>query len=373
MIRIVLVALCLAGPVQAQSVAEAARAAAGALADARGRLDRATGARDQVAALTETIRAYEAGLAALRQGLRAATIRETELTRALNAREDDVSRLLGALQAIAGVQGVETSLHPDGPLASVRAGMLVASVAPGLGAEAQALRRDLDEVAALRQVQQDAVGQLQDGLAGVQQARLDLSQAVAARTDLPQRFTADPVRTAILLGAAETLDAFARDLDQISAVDIVPLNTTIDASKGRIALPVNGTLLRRAGEADAAGVARPGIVLATGPQALVTTPVPVTLRYRGPLLDYGLVAILEPQPDLLFVLAGLGEVYGEIGDVLPAGSPVGLMGGSVAGDPLAVSQSGERAGTARPETLYIEVRQGNTPVDPLTLFSTDKG
>ena len=42
-----------------------------------------------------------------------------------------------------------------------------------------------------------------------------------------------------------------------------------------------------------------------------------TIRYRGPLLDLGNVVILEPQPDTLFILSGLAEVYGTAGQVIP--------------------------------------------------------
>lgn len=360
-------------PAQAQTVAQIARLAADQLTEARAQLDRADRARDRVAALTATVQAYETGLAALRDGLRAATIREMELTRTLNAREEEIARLLGVLQSIGRVQGAQTSLHPDGPLGSVRAGMMLASVTPGLTEQAQNLRRDLNEVRDLRKIQQAAADDLQAGLEGVQEARLDLSQALAARTDLPRRFSADPVRTAILISASETLEAFASGLDDLTSGDIPPKSVSIAEQKGQLRLPVNGQILRRAGEADAAGVERPGVVIATAPQALVTTPVPVTLRYRGPLLDYGLVSILEPEPNTLFILAGLETVYGEIGEVLPQGSPIGLMGGGAEIDRLLSSQSGDRGGTARPETLYIEVRQDNRPVDPLTWFTTDKG
>ncbi|MGY9049590.1 MAG: murein hydrolase activator EnvC family protein, partial [Rhodobacterales bacterium] len=198
-------------------------------------------------------------------------------------------------------------------------------------------------------------------------------QALAARTELPLRFTEDPVRTAILISATETLEGFASGLSEITTDDSTSELPPIEARKGALPLPVNGQILRRAGEADAAGVERPGIVVTTLPRALVTTPSAATIRYRGPLLDYGLVTILEPQADLLFVLAGLDTVFGEIGEVLPAGAPVGLMGGTETETGDILSTIGERAGNTRTETLYIEVRQGDAPVDPLTWFSTDKG
>ncbi|MFZ5964177.1 murein hydrolase activator EnvC family protein [Thalassococcus sp. BH17M4-6] len=368
--------LCLALmalPASAQDAADAARLAARQIEEAALSLDAAQSARDRVAALTSTVRAYEAGLSAMRDGLRDAAIRETELSTQLAARDTEVAQLLGVLQGIGRSASPETLLHPSGPVGTARTGMLVAAVTPGLADRAAILRADLEEVTTLRQLQQDAVQTLQDGLRGVQEARTGLSQALADRTDLPRRFTEDPVRTAILIAATETLQGFASGLSEITTDEIADPLPEIDDLKGQVPLPVAGQVLRTAGQADAAGVARPGIVMATPAKALVTTPTAATIRYRGPLLDYGVVVILEPQADLLFVLAGLDTAYGEIGQVLPAGSPVGLMGGEEPETGDIVSPVRERGGSRRPETLYIEVRQGDAPVDPLTWFATDKG
>ena len=84
-----------------------------------------------------------------------------------------------------------------------------------MNAQARALRSDLEEVTALRTLQQSAAQTLQQGLTGVQEARTELSQAVADRTDLPKRFTEDPIRTAILISSTETLQGFASGLSQI--------------------------------------------------------------------------------------------------------------------------------------------------------------
>lgn len=361
-------ALTLTAPAMAQESGAAARAAAEALQAASVLLDRAESASDRVAALTDTVRAYEDGLAAMREGLRAAAIRETELRRRLASQEAEISQLLGVLTAMGGRASPGALVHPQGPLGTARSGMLVAAVTPGLAARAAALEADLEEVSALRALQENAAARLAEGLSGVQAARTALSQAIADRTDLPRKFTEDPVRTAILISASETLEGFASGLSQIAETDTGPALPSIAAQQGTLPLPVRGVILRRAGDPDAAGVARPGIVVATRPGALVTTPTAATIRYNGPLLDYGLVTILEPSPDVLFVLAGMEVIYGEIGQVLPPGSPVGLMGGVGNASP-----SGEGGGAGRTETLYIEVREGDAPNDPLLWFATNKG
>ena len=332
----------------------------------------ATSASDRVAALTETVQAYEAGLTAMRDGLRRAALQEASLTARLAAREDDIAQLLGVLLTIGTAPPPVLMLHPSGPLGAARSGMSMADVAPGLEAQAEALRADLEEVRTLRRLQETATNRLAEGLAGVQQARAALSQAIADRTDLPRRFTADPVRTAILISSTETLDGFASGLSEMSDEALPANNADVSGLKGELPLPVQGVLLHRAGAADAAGVTRAGIIVATRPRALVVSPTAATLRYVGPLLDLGNVAILEPQAETLFVLSGLDQAFGEAGQGLPPGTPVGLMGGSDPETGEIVSTGGEGSGNGRSETLYIEVRENGQPVDPESWFRTEQ-
>jgi septal ring factor EnvC (AmiA/AmiB activator) len=257
-------------------------------------------------------------------------------------------------------------LHPAGPVGTARSGMILAEVAPALQAEADRLRAELAELRDLRNLQEAAAATLSGGLGRAQEARSALSQAISDRTDLPMRFDDDPAAMQALLDSAETLEAFATGL----APD--PATTTDFADrKGTLPLPAQGTLLRRAGEADAAGVRRPGITLATRPQALVTAPHPGTIRYRGPLLDYGNVMILEPGGGYLVVLAGLETVYGEVGEVVAEGAPLGLMGGAeVAGEGTEFLVAPDAGGAVREtETLYMELRQGTKAEDPAPWFA----
>ncbi|WP_425085323.1 murein hydrolase activator EnvC family protein [Ruegeria profundi] len=366
-------AVVLYGPAEAQSTpSQAALAAAEMLEQASISLSDAESARDRVRALTETIQAYEAGLSAMRDGLRMAATREAQLSAELRAREQDVAQLLGVLQTIETTTPPVLMLHPSGPLGAARAGMMLSEVTPGLNAKAQALAQDLQEVQTLRVLQQDAAETLTEGLTGVQSARTRLSEAIADRTGLPQRFVEDPIKTAILISSTETLDGFATGLSEISEGEIAQSDDSIQSRKGDVPLPVQGVLLHRAGETDAAGVTRPGLVLGARPRALVTTPTAATIRYRGPLLDLGNLIILEPQPGLLFVFSGLQEVYGDIGQVIPEGTPVGLMPGETPEIGAILSTRGDGTGTDRSETLYIEVREDNSPVDPESWFRTSK-
>ena len=367
-----LLALVLATGAHAQSdPAESARMAIEALNDAEGELRAAEKASDRVAALTQTIHAYEIGLDAMREGLRRATVREAAIAGVFEAERERLSRLVGVLGSMSSAPAPVGLLHPDGPLAATHAGMVVSEVVPALQKQAEELRASLEEMQALREVQQSAVDVLEQGLRGAEEARVALSLAISERTALPPRFIADPEQLQALVNSTDTLSAFADGLMSIETLpDSVPDgNVDFASRRGKLGLPVLGRLLRGYNEADAAGIIRPGLVLATRPRALVTLPAPATIRYIGPLLDYGQVAVVEPAEGILMVLAGMGQVYGNLGEVLPEGAPIGLMGGQTPQSQAFLIEAQQVGNSGRSETLYIEIRENGSPVDPGTWFA----
>lgn len=358
------IGMCLGASQTHANASQDALNAAAALEQAAVSLRNADSARDRVAALTETVHAYEHGLVAMRDGLRRATIREQALTKELDSKQAEIAQLLAVLQTMGRAQTTTVLLHPLGPTGTARSSMILADVAPALDAQTKDLKNDLEEVTVLRSLQESAADTLRSGLAGAQNARTALSKAIADRTDLPKRFIEDPIKTALLIASVDTLDGFASGLSQIKSGEETDVSIEVTDLEN-LALPVAGTLLRRFNETDAAGIQRPGVLIATRPAALVTSPFAATIRYRGPLLDYGNVMILEPEANTLLILAGLDTVYGDTGDVIPSGSPVGLMGGNDGN----LTNSAQSSGLNRTETLYIETRLGSNTVDPTTWFT----
>ena len=352
---------------QVLTVAEQASAAATNLQKAVAALDKAREGKDRIRALTQTITAYEQGLTALRESLRQASIREESLLLQFQAKRDRVAQLVGVLSQLESDPAPLLLLHPTGPLGTVRSGIMIADVTPGLQAEAEALRLQLQEVRDLRALQTAAGKTLAEGLRVAQAARTALSQAISDRTELPKRFTEDPEVLKGLLESADTLDAFAAGL-ALNDVESAGIED-FGFGHGKLPLPVQGTLLRRPDEADGAGVRRPGMVLATRKQALVTTPWAGTIRYRGPLLDFGNVMILEPGAGYLLILAGMETVYGEVGEVVADGAPLGLMGGGQPGMEEFLVSAQDGGGARDTETLYVELRQGGEPIDPMPWFA----
>ena len=366
-------ALLLAGPARAElNAAQTATQAAEMLQQAGFALLEAEDARDRVAALTQTVRAYEEGLLALREGIRQAALREQTILLMFEAERDRLSRLLGVLQTVEAAPAPVVLLHPSGPMGTARSGMILSAMTPAVAAEARALRLQLEELAALRAVQGDALGQLNTALARAQDARTLLSQAIAERRALPENFLSDDIAMTQLIASVSSLDDLSALLarDPPAAARELP---DFAAARGTLAPPVLGSRLRSFGEPDAAGVARPGLVLATRPGALVTAPWPASVRYAGPLLDYGNVIILEPEGGYLLILAGIETLYVGTDALVSGTAPLGLMPGQPeSGTEELIVATPQGGGVALTETLYMELRENGAPVDPANWF-TDLG
>ena len=356
-------------PALAQSDLEAqAKEAQIALEHAWDQLERSKTAKDRISALTAAILSFEQSLGLARDSLRQISVLEARAIQNLFVEEEAYAELIGVLLSIDKSPIQAELLHPNGPMATARGGMLISDLLPALEEKVQSLRRDLDAARYLADLQSQVSLDLQAGLVALQETRAALGRAIADRDDLPKRFVEDPAQTAILLAAADTLDIFADGLSMIAFNEAEGSLPDITTRKGTLPLPVQGKVIRYFNEADAAGIKRPGIVIATTNNALVRTPTAATIRYRGPLLDYGLVSILEPQKDILYILAGLSTVYGDIGEVLPAGSPVGLMGTSENIDKKNLIETINDDGGLRGETIYIEVRVNKAAENPLVWF-----
>ena len=133
-------ALTFSAAAQTADPALSAQRAAQLLERAALAMAEAEDARDRVDALTETIRAYEDGLAALREGMRRAAIREQSITVVFEAEQERLGRLLGVLQSMQAAPAPLLLIHPNGPVGTARSGMIVSDITPAVAEEALELR-----------------------------------------------------------------------------------------------------------------------------------------------------------------------------------------------------------------------------------------
>lgn len=357
MIRIAAFLILMGSAATAQDLAEDAL---DGLAAAQEQLRDADSAEDRLAALTQAVAAFDTSQGLLREAAR--NVAEAEATHAarLAAQEDRIAKVLAVLTTVDRTPEPVRRSHPEGPVATYRAGLLVAGMTPALQAEAARIGELLEHQRELAAQQQAVTTAIEAGRDGAIAARAALQEAMGDGGALEQRFVEDPVAATLLATGAESLGTFVAALGAAR-----PDPDTTVQPEGNLPLPAEGLILPD----DGSG--RPGVRIATSPRALVTTPVTATVLFQGPLLDYGTVVILEPAPDLMFVLAGLEEVFAQAGRILPAGAPIGLMPDAQGYDDGILTENSGLGTGERAQSLYLEVRQGQTPAQTDAWFALE--
>lgn len=123
-------------------------------------------------------------------------------------------------------------------------------------------------------------------------------------------------------------------------------NSRFAKAKGTLSRPVSGAVITEYGQMISKGVTSKGIVYKTRAQAQVIAPYDGTVIFSGPFKGYGNIIIVEHGDGYLSLLAGLGNIDCELGQMLLAGEPVGTM----------PDDSNTK--------LYLEIRKDRHPINP---------
>jgi septal ring factor EnvC (AmiA/AmiB activator) len=331
------------------------------LAKASAVLRVARGDDSRLAALGQAVTAHEAALSALRAGLRAMAASEQDMTGEIDAEAGQLRRLISALQSLSRAPASALLAARGGPLQATRAAMLMAGIAPELDRRVAVLGQRLLALQALRKSQEQVRAEARGALASLQELRAETTDA------LGRRDRAGLVARPELRRQAKAAAARARDLDGLAAA-LGQAGMKTDAPFGAAPLPVAGRIIAGFGEPDPWGRAGHGWSIEAPAFAQVTTPWDATIRYAGPLIDYGQVVVLEPEADYLVVIAGLAHVDRQAGETVLAGERLGDLGGPLpAGDEILLAETAE-AGQTRQKTLYVEIRRSGKPQDPAEWF-----
>lgn len=123
-------------------------------------------------------------------------------------------------------------------------------------------------------------------------------------------------------------------------------NSRFAQAKGTLSRPVRGNVITEYGQMISKGVTAKGITYQTRPNAQVISPYDGIVSFSGPFKGYGNIIIVEHGDGYLSLLAGLGNIDCELGQMLLAGEPVGTMPDS------------------NNAKLYVEIRKDRHPINP---------
>ncbi len=283
--------------------------------------------------------ASETRSAVYRAKLETLNLREADITRRLTAMRAKEARLLSALQ-------IYTRNPPPAIFISTRrandavvAAIIMREITPELQKRTQALSAQNAELVRLRRqaaLQNEALFVAESD---VSRQRSEIEALISQKLALEDQ----------LLSEADRLEARAEELKsrENRMRGELPLRGLLGSAQkdvNRLQQPVVGEKVADFGQGER------GVRFAAQPGAQVTAPIEGEVEFAGPVESYGQVVILNAGNDYRVVLTGIGRVFVDKGQTLRRHEPIGRMPNL----------------SERKVTLYMELRHGDVPVNPLT-------
>ena len=336
-------------------------------------IDTARRLHDQEIALDES----QAQLAAL-------ILQERRRTKDLEEERAKLAKFVGAVQTLERQRPPALLVHPNDAASAVRSAILLNDIIPRLKTQANQVAEDLSQLKKVRQViveERTRIALVEDALRQDRNRIKDLlDQKRQREADLERDLDEQRAYIGKLAAEARSLKGLIQGLEQAAALGRLPqvkpqLNEEgenrqtapevirFSQAKGNIQLPVKGEVVQHYGATDLTGQAGKGLKIAVSGQAQVVSPFDGQIVFAGPFMQHEHLLLIEAGEGYHILISGMAHIYGEVGDRLLTGEPVGMMG---------MEQDAQEGTPVRTTSLlYLEFRKDGEPVDPTPWLAPD--
>ncbi|MEE3045831.1 MAG: peptidoglycan DD-metalloendopeptidase family protein [Pseudomonadota bacterium] len=360
----------------------------------------------------------ETTLTELEDQLQSLETREKVAATSLEDKAGQYARILMALQRLSTTPPEAVIALPTSPQDTLRSAVLLKAALPGVEQHARDLRKELDEIARLREDIRTQRADVAEATRALQQERKSLAALLSEKRRLRTETEAEAHEAAKAVNAladeakslgellstlrkrAEGLpaprsrpeiDVATRtepDADTLGATTIArntppeppvrkeepaaatpkqdgtsdeefAVGSSITLAHGHLRMPASGKVVTLFGEKsrgpDGLTVTRSkGIEISTRANAQVVSPFDGKVVFAGPFRGYGRLLIIEHGEGYHSLIAGFDRLDSVVGQYLLAGEPVGIMGETA-------------------PKLYLEMRQDGEAINPLPWLASKNG
>jgi len=306
----------------------------------------------EAAAVAARIQETEAAIAAQRAQMRLIASRRAQLRAVLAQRQGPLARLTGSLQRLSRRPPLLALLRPGSVRDAVYMRALLDTMLPEVEKRTAALRGAIERGRALERQGQVAAAGLAQAQGQMRERRRQLA-VIESRQRLAGREASgiaarESDRALALAEKARDLGDLVAEVgrqgtlrEQLAALP-GPIARPSRPEDARVAqasqfvpppeglasymLPVTGRLVTGFGE-DAPGQARSaGLVLGPREHAQAVAPAPGRVAFAGPYRGYEQIVIIEHDGGWTSLVTGLARLDVAVGEVVVAGSPIGMAG-----------------------------------------------
>jgi len=306
-------------------------------------------------------------------------VQKTLLETALGSRKVEMTTNLAALERIGLRPPPALLAHPDDAVRSLRSSMLLNFLIKNHQQHMQDLQADVKRIEQIETLIMAEKMQIEVDLRQAAQEKQRLQLLLDEKKTTQQQSERQLARVSeqgsILANKAQSLQQLIEELERTKNSSpikperedatqnlVVPIDDHFSRRRGQLAYPVSGIKMQSFGK-NGQEVSH-GELYETSSGALITTPVDGVVRYAGSFRSYGQLLILDVGQNYHLILAGMGQLYVQQGQVLLAGEPVGMM---------AMPEMTDRISSIGQITpmLYVEIRKDGTPIDPAPWWMRD--
>ena len=293
-----------------------------------------------------------------------------------SSQDENLIKTLSALQNLALKPTESLFVQPLNPVEIIRSAMLLRETVPYLEENASRLRKELEKIEQQKKRVENQMARIvrqkkvleaeHEQMKSLVQRKSKLRNAVEVKSERAKK------KVQKLAGQAQDLRDLLSKLEQkrkeaeknqkreqVKTADLIKFKPEVIneigdnfvKAKGKLSRPARGSIITAYGQETAKGVSSKGIIIKTRAQAQVIAPFDGSVLFAGPFRGYGNLIIIEHGKGYTSLLAGLDSIDCELGQLLLAGEPIGLMPDD---------------GDAK---LYMELRKNNHPINPISWFA----
>ena len=279
----------------------------------------------------------------------------------LSRRRQEMSTLLATLQRLSKRPPALALLKPGEAIDTARSAKLLGSILPQIENKAALLKNELVALLDVKQELSRDRESLRATLVTLSRQQRDIKKLQKAREQAARYALKEASKQA---KAASKLIQKATDLkDLIAKIEKAAkmkraaemagkaaISTGFSLAKGMLTMPAKGKISKYFGSPLRVGKSK-GIRVKTRSEAQVIAPFDGEVVFSGPFRDYGQILIISHGDGYHSLLAGMDNIFGEVGEWILAGEPIGEM-----------EKVKKNKKTAE---LYLELRYNNVAFNPL--------
>lgn len=309
----------------------------------------------------KSIQSIEARATQLEVNIERLKVVEAKTISNLSRRRQGMSTLLATLQRLSKRPPALALLKPGEAVDTARSAKLLGGILPQIENKAALLKNELVALLDVKQELSRDRETLRATLVTLSRQQQDIkklqkAREQAARYALKEASKQAKAASKLILQATNLKDLIAK-IEKAAkmrrAAEMAgkaAISTGFSLAKGMLTMPAKGKISKYFGSPLRVGKSK-GIRVKTRSEAQVIAPFDGEVVFSGPFRDYGQILIISHGDGYHSLLAGMDKIFGEVGEWILAGEPIGEM---------------EKADkNKKADELYLELRYNNVAFNPL--------